>query len=139
MEQHLIFERLIQYDPGQPGITLDVSLSLSAASVNFPTKVDTGVSYCIFERRHGKALGLSIESGLPQPISTVTGRFLTYGHEVTLSLHGFRRLECFVRAAETQLDPEADLDVVIAHEETISSSLGGRSVFDDKHRQQSLF
>lgn len=35
MKQHLTFERLIQYDPGQPGITLDVSLSLSAASANF--------------------------------------------------------------------------------------------------------
>src|SRR2546422_7041806 len=85
MEQHLTFERLIQYDPGQPGITLDVSLNLSAGSVNFPAKVDTGASYCIFERRHGEALGLSIENGLPQPISTATGRFLTYGHEVTLS------------------------------------------------------
>ena len=89
MEHHLTFERVIQYDPGQPGITLDVSLSLSAASVNFPAKVDTGAGYCIFERRHGEALGLNIESGLPQPISTVTGRFLTYGHEVTLSAAGY--------------------------------------------------
>src|SRR5215510_2599330 len=89
MGQHLTFERLIQYDPGKPGITLDVSLSLSAASVNFPAKVDTGASYCIFERRHGEALGLNIESGLEQPISTATGRFLTYGHEVALAVAGF--------------------------------------------------
>ena len=89
MDQHLSFERLIQYDPGQPGITLDISLRLSASIVNFPAKVDTGGSYCIFERRHGEALGLSVESGLPQPISTVTGRFLTYGHEVTLSAAGY--------------------------------------------------
>ena len=34
---------------------------------------------------------------------------------------------------------EADFDAVIAHEEAISPSLGGRSVFDDKPRQQSLF
>jgi hypothetical protein len=80
MDQHLSFERLIQYDPGQPGITLDISLRLSAAIVNFPAKVDTGASYCIFERRHGEALGLSVESGLPQAISIVTGCFLTYGH-----------------------------------------------------------
>jgi hypothetical protein len=89
MDQHLSFERLIQYDPGQPGITLDISLRLSAAIVHFPAKVDTGASYCIFERRHGEALGLSVESGLPQPISTVTGRFLTCGHEVTLSAAGY--------------------------------------------------
>jgi uncharacterized protein len=54
-------------------------------------------------------------------------------------LDGFRRLESFVRAAETQLDPEADFDAVIAHEEAISPSLGGRCVFDDKPGQQSLF
>jgi len=58
MEQHLTFERLIQYDPSQAGITLEISLNLSAASVKFPAKVDTGASYCIFERRHGEALGL---------------------------------------------------------------------------------
>ncbi len=89
MEQSLTFEQLVQYDPGQPGITLDVSLSLSAVSVNIPAKVDTGASYCIFERRHGEALGLSIESGLPQPIGTATGSFLTYGHEVTLGAAGY--------------------------------------------------
>lgn len=89
MELSLTFERSIQYDPGQAGITLDVSLSLSAASVNFPAKVDTGASYCIFERCHGEALGLSIESGLLQPISTATGHFLTYGHEVTLGAAGY--------------------------------------------------
>ena len=54
-------------------------------------------------------------------------------------LDGFRRLESFVRAAETELEPEADFDAVIAHEEAISPSLGGRSVFDDKPRQPSLF
>jgi hypothetical protein len=54
-------------------------------------------------------------------------------------LDGFRRLESFVRATETQLDPEADFDAVIAHENKISPSLGGRSVFDDEPRQRSLF
>jgi hypothetical protein len=42
MDQHLSFERLNQYDPGQPGITLDISLRLSATIVNFPANVDTG-------------------------------------------------------------------------------------------------
>jgi uncharacterized protein len=54
-------------------------------------------------------------------------------------LDGFRRLEGFVRATETALEPEADFDAVIAHEEAISPLLGGRSVFDDKPRQRSLF
>lgn len=60
---------------------------------------------------------------------------------------GFKRLEKFVRNVEAHLSPEADFDAVIAHEEAISPSLDGRSVFDDKVRrlrrivpiQQSLF
>jgi len=54
-------------------------------------------------------------------------------------LEGFRRLERFVRTIETRLKPEADFDAVIAHEKAISPSLDGRSVFDDKPRQLSLF
>ena len=89
MSQQLSFERLIAYDPGQAGITVDVLLSLFDERVAFTAKVDTGASYCIFERRHGEALGLEIESGLLQLISTATGRFTTYGHEVTLEVAGF--------------------------------------------------
>lgn len=50
-EQHLIFDRLIHYDPGQDGVTVEVSLSLSAVNVSFLAKGDTGADYCIFERR----------------------------------------------------------------------------------------
>jgi hypothetical protein len=63
-------------------------------------------------------------------------------------LDGFRRLERFVHTVETRLKPKAKFDEVIAHENTISHSLDGRSVFDDrpsrrpatgKSRQRSLF
>jgi uncharacterized protein len=59
-------------------------------------------------------------------------------------LDGLRRLERFSHAVETQLQPEADFDAVIAYENQISPSLDGRSVFDDKRRkpnsrQQRLF
>jgi hypothetical protein len=43
-------------------------------------------------------------------------------------LDGFRRLERFARAVETQLEPEARFDAVIAHEHAISASLDGRTV-----------
>src|SRR6478672_1375502 len=49
-------------------------------------------------------------------------------------LDGFRRLQRFAGAIETTLKPEADFAAVIAHENKISPSLGGRSVFDDKPR-----
>jgi uncharacterized protein len=54
-------------------------------------------------------------------------------------LDGFRRLERFARAVETELEPETDFDALIAHENAISPSLDGRSVFDGKPRQRSLF
>src|SRR5437667_5231533 len=54
-------------------------------------------------------------------------------------LDGLRRLERFVRTIETELKPEADFDAIVAHEKAISRSLDGRSVFDEKPRQGSLF
>jgi uncharacterized protein len=56
-------------------------------------------------------------------------------------LDGFHRLESFVRAVESELEPQAEFNAVIAHEKAISPSLDGRSVFDDKPkpRQLSLF
>jgi hypothetical protein len=54
-------------------------------------------------------------------------------------LDGFRRLERFVRAVETRLQPEADFDAIIAHEKEISRSLDGRSVYDNGPKQRSLF
>jgi hypothetical protein len=53
-------------------------------------------------------------------------------------LDGFRRLDRFVLAVETRLKPEANFDAVIAHENAISRSLDGRSVFDDTPKQLSL-
>ena len=55
----------------------------------------------------------------------------------TEKIDGFRRLDGFVRAVEKRCRPEADFDALIAHEEAISRSLGGRSVFDHR-RQRSL-
>ena len=49
-------------------------------------------------------------------------------------LDGFRRLDRFVAAVETTLKPEANFNALIAHENAISPSLGGRSVFDDKRK-----
>jgi uncharacterized protein len=63
-------------------------------------------------------------------------------------LAGLRRLEAFARSVEQRFKPEADFQAAIAHEQAISSSLDGRSVFDDKNgrqffigkrRQRSLF
>ena len=46
-------------------------------------------------------------------------------------LQGMKRLDALLRTVERQRDPHADVDAVIAHERSISRSLGGRTVFDD--------
>jgi hypothetical protein len=47
-------------------------------------------------------------------------------------MDGFKRFDRFVRNVEKQHKPAADLTKVVAHENAISDSLDGRSVFDDK-------
>lgn len=56
------------------------------------------------------------------------------GH--TEKLEGFRRLDQLTRTVETKREPLADFDSAIAHERAISSSLGGRTVFDDRAPQR---
>jgi hypothetical protein len=40
-----------------------------------------------------------------------------------------------VRMVETNMKPEADFKALINHENAISPSVGGRTVFDDKRRR----
>jgi len=96
MAHQLEFERVVNYDPGQSGITLPAQLKLKEQTIDVQVKVDTGASCCIFERRLGEALGFSIETGLRQVFGTATGTFVAYGHEVTLSVADFEfKLSCW--------------------------------------------
>lgn len=80
----LLFDYLLRYDAGQPGITVPVLLQVGQAQINVAAKLDTGSSHCIFERFIGERLGFEIERGHRLSIGTVTGSFLVYGHTVTL-------------------------------------------------------
>jgi len=51
-------------------------------------------------------------------------------------LDGMKRLDTFTRAIEQRRHPHGDVDATIAHERQISSSLGGRTVFDDVAAQR---
>ena len=86
----LTFEVLAKYDPGDKGITVPVELSCGLKIVMALPKLDTGSSFCIFQRELGEELGLDIESGIPEQISTPTGSFLAYGHNVLMSALGFQ-------------------------------------------------
>src|ERR1700676_4718051 len=60
----------------------------------------------------------------------------------TDKMDGIRRLDRFTRAIDERYSPEANFEAIVAHEHTISPSLEGRSVFDDRRKrtaQMSLF
>jgi hypothetical protein len=54
-------------------------------------------------------------------------------------LDGLKRLDAFTHAIEQRLEPDADIDAVIARERTISPSLGGRTVVNKPSAQRKLF
>lgn len=85
----LTFENVHEYDAGLAGITVPIELSVGEQSVKVQAKLDSGSTYCIFQRERGEALGFDIKRGLREEISTATGSFTVYGHSVTLSALGF--------------------------------------------------
>ena len=89
MNCDLSFEKLVFYDTGKAGISLDVELRLGEAKVIIEAKVDTGSTHCIFERSLGDELGFDIEAGEPQWIGTSVGSFQTFGHWITLTTNDF--------------------------------------------------
>ncbi len=99
MPYQLNFSQFAEYDSGEPGVNVKASLKLDQKPIDFSTKIDTGSTNCIFMRELGEQLGLKIEDGLPKWIGTATSRFLTYEHEVTLSVLGFDFdiLACFAK------------------------------------------
>lgn len=72
------------------GIEVPVSLTAEGGrSVRLLAKVDTGASFCIFQRDYAEELGVNVESGEHQVVSTPTGRFDAYGHALTLACFGW--------------------------------------------------
>lgn len=86
MKHRLDFENLIDYDADKSGITVHTTLKFSDTSVSFPSKIDTGSSFCIFERKYGVKLGLEIEQGLYQRVGTANGSFTAFGFRLTLQV-----------------------------------------------------
>jgi hypothetical protein len=75
MNHKLEFEKLINYDAGINGISLQIELRLGANSTNFVAKIDTGSTFCVFTRVHGETLGLKVEDGFLRHISTLLVHF----------------------------------------------------------------
>lgn len=80
------FSHLHAY-PEYPAITVPIILTSDLQTrVSLRPKLDTGSTYCIFEKRYAEWLDLDLTSGTPTQIETPTGSFYSYGHELTLSV-----------------------------------------------------
>jgi len=88
-----------EYDTREVGIAVKTKLTHGKDYVEFYAKIDTGSSYCIFERIHGENIGIEIESGREIRISTATGYFAAFEHELTINILGIETVStvCFAK------------------------------------------
>lgn len=77
------------YESTEAGIVIPVHLMQSDRSVRVEARLDTGAASCLFERLQAELLGTDVEAGVRQRFRTVTGSFIAFGHEVTLSTYDF--------------------------------------------------
>jgi hypothetical protein len=127
---NLAFDERIKYPDNLQGINIEIILSIRkmlplAANV----KLDTGSTFCVFQRHYAEMLDLEVEKGDPEIIRTATGKFIAYGHEITLTIANF----------------EWDATIYFAADEHFPVSVVGRIGFLDRLKiglidyEQSLF
>ena len=97
----LTFSERSRYADDEEGITFELFLSSDiSARYSVDAKLDTGSTFCIFQRRYAELLGLDVENGTAQRIRTVIGSFSAYGHEVTLTVGELERQAVVYFAAD---------------------------------------
>jgi hypothetical protein len=104
MPEILEFDVFHEYSLYKVGITVDLILQSGNLKVDVVAKIDTGSTYCVFERHLGEGLDLEIESGLPVTIGTATGTFKAFGHELTLSVLGIETVSTVYFAENEYFD-----------------------------------
>lgn len=114
----LTFRTKHRYETTKIGITVPVELTDSSNVVQVDAKLDTGASFCIFERAYGEMLGLNVESGTQSLVSTANSTFQAFGHWLTMTVLGF----------------QFDVIVYFAADENIKRSVLGRRGFIDQLR-----
>ncbi|MDQ3634387.1 MAG: hypothetical protein M3405_07735 [Acidobacteriota bacterium] len=87
MAEDILYKIAYQYNTLESGIPVPTVLRFNDITADVKAKIDTGSTFCVFERIHGENLGLDIETGIPLRISTATGVFDTFGHTINLSVH----------------------------------------------------
>ena len=104
MAETVEFDLIHEYSIYKDGITVETILKYGDRIVIFEAKVDTGSTYCVFERGRGEALGLEIENGIPLQFGTATSSFRAFGHELTLTVLGIETVSTVYFAEEDYFD-----------------------------------
>lgn len=104
MAETIEFDKTHFYSMFDVGITLSVNLFYADKEVEFDAKIDTGSTFCVFQRLHGELLGIEIENGTPADIGTATGSFRAFGHELTLSVLGIETVSTVYFAESDYFD-----------------------------------
>lgn len=113
----LTFDERINYPHNKQGINLTAILSVgNELPISVEAKLDTGSTFCVFQHHFAKLLGLEIEKGEPEIILTATGKFIAYGHEVTMKIENL----------------EWDASVYFAQDESFPVNVLGRIGFLDR-------
>jgi len=84
----LDFSASYRYKSLVEGIEVPVTLHLGGKTAYVPTKLDTGATFCVFERWCGETLGLDIEAGRFRRFRTAAGNFVAFEHEVDIDVLG---------------------------------------------------
>ena len=83
---HLSFSNRLNYGPSE-NIVIPLAVSLNGSNrILMRAKLDSGSTFCIFQRLYADLLGLETERGVAERIGTATGAFTAYGHEITLTV-----------------------------------------------------
>ena len=104
MTETIEFDKTHFYSMFDTEITVSINLFYAEKEVEFDAKIDTGSTFCIFQRLHGELLGLDIESGVSMNIGTATGSFRAFGHELTLNVLGIETVSTVYFAENDYFD-----------------------------------
>ena len=104
MAEILEFDFSHQYSLLEIGIAVEATLQNGDFSVEIDAKIDTGSTFCVFERHYGERLDLDVEAGTPIEIGTATGSFRAFGHELTLTVLGIETVSTVYFAESDYFD-----------------------------------
>lgn len=104
MAEIIEFDVVYEYSIFKDGIEVLATLSAGERVEKIEAKVDTGSTFCIFERGYGESVGLEIETGISVMIGTAAGSFRAYGHKVGLTVLGIETVSTVYFAESDQFD-----------------------------------